>query len=94
MVIREESKANGLREVYEDLDKSIKILAEAKRGETVVRFYRGLRGLEKFGMEDLRKTEYWDVIFFDSGDVWYEKLGREFAEKIRAEGSDSKYPNS
>ena len=85
LIIQQESRAKHLRKAYGDLSKHLSILTQAiSKKETAVRFYRALKGLEYLEWKRCERPKI-DICIFDSGDFWFEFLGREFAEAIRAE---------
>lgn len=85
LVINQETKAKKLRNTYDQLSQQLNILnAFSQKDETAVKFFRGINGLKHL---EWKKCEHsnTEVFIFDAGDKWYEALGREFAENIRAE---------
>jgi sugar-specific transcriptional regulator TrmB len=83
LVIEQESRAKKLRDSLSDIQSVLSFIPKNQH-DTSVRFYKGIRGIKQMDWKLLECTNN-QMFIFDAGSLWYQFLGKEFAEEIRNE---------
>lgn len=89
LVIEQEKKASDLRRKYLDIQTGLTRYLAIKPNETSVRYFRGIQGLKHMEWK-MCERERVEILVFDSGNKWFEAMGREFAETVRQEMVEKK----
>lgn len=84
MVIDAEEKSKRLRASLSGIQALLANIASGQSRDTNVHFYRGIAGLKHMEWKQCELSDS-EILILDAGDKWFQLLGHDFAEEIRAE---------